>query len=292
MTFNIEYGGTVVDLDKILAAVRRADADVVAFNEAYGKVAQARAAHRLRLREPPARPRLALPDRRRARLGRALRLRAARARQRGRGRQRAPEPRATTGRDGCSTGGAGARCSAPSARLRVPDLRPFLRATEELAGRRHPHVRRGRLQLALARGLDRGHGGPPAADPLPGRVAGDRAARAQGVRRFVARRAPRPRRRRGAHVARGTSAVRHELEPPPRRPPRPHRPDLVGGPAPRRSRASSSGNAEGPASTISVRPWGSDHRAVVSTFDVTAGDAAGHGRRRPRCSSRSASRST
>src|SRR5687768_17550219 len=27
MTFNIEYGGTVVDLDKILAAVRRADAD-------------------------------------------------------------------------------------------------------------------------------------------------------------------------------------------------------------------------------------------------------------------------
>ena len=40
MTFNIEYGGTVVDLDSILAAVRRADADVVAFNEVYGKVAR------------------------------------------------------------------------------------------------------------------------------------------------------------------------------------------------------------------------------------------------------------
>ena len=40
MTFNIEYGGTVIDLDKILAAVRRADADVVAFNEVYGKVAR------------------------------------------------------------------------------------------------------------------------------------------------------------------------------------------------------------------------------------------------------------
>ena len=40
MTFNIEYGGTVVDFDKILTAVRRADADVVAFNEAYGKVAK------------------------------------------------------------------------------------------------------------------------------------------------------------------------------------------------------------------------------------------------------------
>jgi endonuclease/exonuclease/phosphatase family metal-dependent hydrolase len=40
MTFNIEYGGTVVDLDKILAAVRRADADIVAFNEVYGKVAR------------------------------------------------------------------------------------------------------------------------------------------------------------------------------------------------------------------------------------------------------------
>ena len=40
MTFNIEYGGTVVDLDSILTAVRRADADVVAFNESYGKVAR------------------------------------------------------------------------------------------------------------------------------------------------------------------------------------------------------------------------------------------------------------
>ena len=40
MTFNIEYGGTVVDLEKILTAVRRADADVVAFNEVYGKVAR------------------------------------------------------------------------------------------------------------------------------------------------------------------------------------------------------------------------------------------------------------
>ena len=40
MTFNIEYGGTIVDLDKILAAVRRSDADVVAFNEVYGKAAR------------------------------------------------------------------------------------------------------------------------------------------------------------------------------------------------------------------------------------------------------------
>lgn len=37
MTFNIEYGGTIVDLDAILDAIRRADADVVAFNEVYGK---------------------------------------------------------------------------------------------------------------------------------------------------------------------------------------------------------------------------------------------------------------
>ena len=37
MTFNIEYGGTVVDLEKVLTAVRRSDADVVAFNEVYGK---------------------------------------------------------------------------------------------------------------------------------------------------------------------------------------------------------------------------------------------------------------
>ncbi len=35
LTLNIEYGGTVVDLNKIVAAVRRADADIVGLNEAY-----------------------------------------------------------------------------------------------------------------------------------------------------------------------------------------------------------------------------------------------------------------
>lgn len=40
LTFNIEYGGTVVSLESILTAVRRADADVVAFNEVYGKTAR------------------------------------------------------------------------------------------------------------------------------------------------------------------------------------------------------------------------------------------------------------
>ncbi len=35
MTFNIEYGGTVIDFDKIVAAVRRADPDVIGVNESY-----------------------------------------------------------------------------------------------------------------------------------------------------------------------------------------------------------------------------------------------------------------
>ena len=40
---------------------------------------------------------------------------------------------------------------------------------------------------------------------------------------------------------------------------------------PPRSRATSWLNRRGPGVGISVRPWGSDHRAVVSTFDVTPG---------------------
>ena len=35
MTFNIEYGGTVIDFDSIVRAVKRSDADVVGLNEAY-----------------------------------------------------------------------------------------------------------------------------------------------------------------------------------------------------------------------------------------------------------------
>ena len=38
MTFNIEYGGTVIDFDKIVQAVVKADADVVGINEGYAHV--------------------------------------------------------------------------------------------------------------------------------------------------------------------------------------------------------------------------------------------------------------
>ena len=38
MTFNIEYGGTVIDFDKIVQAVMKADADVVGINEGYAHV--------------------------------------------------------------------------------------------------------------------------------------------------------------------------------------------------------------------------------------------------------------
>jgi len=38
MTFNIEYGGTVVDFAKIVAAARRAHADVIGFEESYGRL--------------------------------------------------------------------------------------------------------------------------------------------------------------------------------------------------------------------------------------------------------------
>ena len=38
MTFNIEYGGSVVDFAKIVAAARRAHADVIGFEESYGRL--------------------------------------------------------------------------------------------------------------------------------------------------------------------------------------------------------------------------------------------------------------
>ncbi len=37
MTFNIEYGGQVIDFDKVVEAVVKADADVVGLNEAYSR---------------------------------------------------------------------------------------------------------------------------------------------------------------------------------------------------------------------------------------------------------------
>ena len=37
MTFNIEYGGTVIDFDKVVEAVVKANADVVGLNEAYSR---------------------------------------------------------------------------------------------------------------------------------------------------------------------------------------------------------------------------------------------------------------
>ena len=189
MTFNIEYGGTVVDFDKILAAVRRADADVVAFNEAYGKVAKL--------------GRLTDYDYVSRRLDLVSRYPIVDAPGSG-GRyvfvQLAPGNVVAVANVHLSSSDYGPRrlldgwsrrkVLRTERRLRVPDLRPFLQATDDSAGRRHPHVRRGRHELPLARGLDPGHGRPAAADPFPGRVAGDRAARAQGVRRLVARRAP------------------------------------------------------------------------------------------------------
>jgi endonuclease/exonuclease/phosphatase family metal-dependent hydrolase len=44
MTFNIEYGGTVIDFRTIVEAVRKADADVVGFEEAYAHVHRVAAA--------------------------------------------------------------------------------------------------------------------------------------------------------------------------------------------------------------------------------------------------------
>jgi endonuclease/exonuclease/phosphatase family metal-dependent hydrolase len=197
MTFNIEYGGTVVDLGSILRAVRRADADIVAFNEVYGKAARL--------------GRLTGYDHVSRRLDLVSRYPIVEAPGSG-GRyvfvQLAPGhvvalsnvhlassdygPRRLL--DGWST----RKVLRTERAVRVPDLRPFVRATAGLA--------------------DAG---------IPTFVVGD--FNSHGLHRLVACRAPRPRRRRGPHVARRASAFRLELEPSSRRTARPHRPDLVGG---------------------------------------------------------------
>ena len=53
MTFNVEYGGTVIDFDKIVEAVVKADADVVGLNEVYSTGEVGGRPGRLPLRRAP-----------------------------------------------------------------------------------------------------------------------------------------------------------------------------------------------------------------------------------------------
>ena len=151
---------------------------------------------------------------------------------------------------------------------RVAALAPALEAVEGLAARRRSRLPDRRLQRAVAPGLDRRGRRDPRPRPVPARVARERGGGGGGPRRLLPRGEPGSRRGPGPDLA-GEPAVRPGLQPVPGTARRPTG-STSSTPAARsrRSRASSSARRAARASTSPSRPWPTDHRATVSTFEV------------------------
>ncbi len=269
MTFNIEYGGTVVDLDSILRAVRRADADIVAFNEVYGKAARL--------------GRLTGYDHVSRRLDLVSRYPIVEAPGSG-GRyvfvQLAPGrvvalsnvhlassdygPRRLL--DGWST----RKVLRTERAVRVPDLRPFVRATAGLADAGIPTFVVGDFNSPSHEDWTRAAVGirPQVRAPL-----------AWPVTMLMSRtgfidswRAVHPDPVDDEGLTWPAARPRSDSSWNPRRDAPHDRIDQIWSAGPATATASELvGERDGPEVAISVAPWGSDHRAVISTFDVTPG---------------------
>lgn len=269
MTFNIEYGGTVVDLDSILEAVRRADADVVAFNEVYGKAARL--------------GRLTGYDHVSRRLDLVSRYPIVDVPGSG-GRyvfvQLAPGKVVALTNVHLASSDYGPRrlldgwsrrkVLRTERAVRVPDLRPFVRATAGLADAGIPTFVVGDLNspshedwTRAAVGL-RPHVRSPVAWPVT---------RLMSRRGFVdSWRAVHPDPVADEGLTWPAGRPRSETSWNPRRDAPEDRIDQIWSAGPATATESELvGERDGPEVDISVTPWGSDHRAVVSTFDVTPG---------------------
>jgi endonuclease/exonuclease/phosphatase family metal-dependent hydrolase len=269
MTFNIEYGGTVVDFDKILTAIRRADADVVAFNESYGKVAKL--------------GRLTGYDHVSRRLDIVSRYPIVDAPGSG-GRyvfvQLAPGSVVAVTNVHLSSSDYGPRrlldgwsrrkVLRAERRLRVPDLRPFLQATEALPAAGIPTFVVGDMNS------------PSHQDWTPATVGLRPQIRfpvGWPVTELLARRGfvdswrvvhPDPVTHEGLTWPAGRP--RSDTSWNPRRDAPHDRIDQIWSAGPATAVSSRLVGERGARGVdIRVRPWGSDHRAVVSTFDVTPG---------------------
>lgn len=269
MTFNIEYGGTVVDLDSILKAVRRADADIVAFNEVYGKAARL--------------GRLTGYDHVSRRLDLVSRYPIVEAPGSG-GRyvfvQLAPGhvvalsnvhlassdygPRRLL--DGWST----QKVLRTERAVRVPDLRPFVRATAGLAASGIPTFVVGDFNSPSHEDWTRAAVGirPQVRAPLAWPVT-----MLMSRKGFIdSWRAVHPDPVDDEGLTWPAARPRSDTSWNPRRDAPHDRIDQIWSAGPATAIASELvGERDGPEVAISVAPWGSDHRAVLSTFDVTPG---------------------
>ena len=269
MTFNIEYGGTVVDLDSILTAVRRADADVVAFNEVYGKAARL--------------GRLTGYDYVSRRLDLVSRYPIVDAPGSG-GRyvfvQLAPGNVVALANVHLASSDYGPRrlldgwskrkVLRTERAVRVPDLRPFVRATAGLADAGIPTFVVGDFNSPSHEDWTRAAVGirPQVRFPL-----------AWPVTTFMSRkgftdswRAVHPDPIGDEGLTWPAARPHSDTSWNPRRDAPHDRIDQIWSAGPATATASELvGERDGPEVGISVAPWGSDHRAVLSTFDVTPG---------------------
>ena len=269
MTFNIEYGGTVVDLDSILTAVRRADADVVAFNEVYGKVARLGrltdydyVSRRLDIVSrypivdaPGSEGRYVFVQLAPGRVVAVTNVHLASS---------------DYGPRRLLDGWSRRRVLRSERRVRLPDLRPFVRATEGLATAGIPTFVVGDLNS-------------PSHEDWTGAAVGLRPQVRFPVRWPVTRlltrkgfvdswRAVHPDPVADEGLTWPAGRPRSDTSWNPRRDAPHDRIDALWSAGPATAVSSMLvGERNGPGVDIAVRPWGSDHRAVVSTFDVTPG---------------------
>jgi endonuclease/exonuclease/phosphatase family metal-dependent hydrolase len=269
MTFNIEYGGTVVDFDSILAAVRRADADVVAFNEAYGKVARLarltgydHASRRLDLISRY--PIVDAPESR----GRYQFLQLAAGRVVAIANVHLDS--SNYGPRRLLDGWSRRKVLRTERATRVPDLRPFLASLREVVDAGIPALVVGDFNAPSHEDWTRSTVGLRPQMRFPVRWP---------VSRLLARRGyvdswrvvhPDPTTHQGLTWPAGRPRSATSWNP---RRDAPHdRIDQIWSAGPATAVSSVLvGERRGPGVGVSVRPWGSDHRAVISTFDVTPG---------------------
>jgi endonuclease/exonuclease/phosphatase family metal-dependent hydrolase len=269
MTFNIEYGGTVVDLEKILTAVRRSDADVVAFNEVYGKAGRLGRLtgydHVSRRLDIVSRHPLIDPPGSR---GRYVFVELAPGQIAAIGNVHLSSAR--YGPRGLLDGWSRRRVLRTEREVRLPEIRPFLRAMTPLVADDVPAILVGDINAPSHEDYTRATVGlrPQVRFPIRWPVS-----RLMARRGFVdSFRAVHPNPVADEGLTWPASRPRSDdsWNPPPDAP---HdRIDQIWTAGPVTSvRSQLVGERGGPEVDISVHPWGSDHRAVVSTLEVTPG---------------------
>jgi hypothetical protein len=269
MTFNIEYGGTVIDFDKIVQAVVKADPDVVGINEAFAHIrllahragypywnARLDVISKLPLLDPPAAD------------GRYLFVQLAPGEVAAIGNVHLPST--NYGPRRILDGWGKKKVLRYERSTRLPAIRPFVRALKPVVAAGIPSFIEGDFNA------------PSHQDWIPETV-GERPQLRWPVKWPVSE----------LLAARGWTDTFRAVHPDPVAVPgltwpsgRPRSPDSwnprkdapkdridqvwAAGPV-TSVRSQVVGETGGPGVAIGVRPWGSDHRAVVSTVDVTPG---------------------